>query len=117
MDRIFITDLLLRGTLGLSDEERREPQDVLINVSLWTDLRPAGASDRIEDSVDYRALKKRIIALVDASAYHLVEALAERIAALCLDDPRVRRARVRVEKPGALRFARSVGVEITRERD
>ncbi|HOF88075.1 MAG TPA: dihydroneopterin aldolase [Armatimonadota bacterium] len=54
---------------------------------------------------------------MDASAYHLVEALAERIAALCLDDPRVRRARVRVEKPGALRFARSVGVEITRERD
>ncbi len=116
MDRIFITDLLLRAVIGLSDEERREPQDILINVSLLVDLRAAGVSDCIEDTVDYRALKRRVIALVETSTFHLAEALAERIAALCLDDPRVQQARVRVEKPGALRFARNVGVEVTRER-
>jgi len=107
----------VRCILGVTEEERREKQDILINLVICTDLSKAGRTDRFEDALDYRTLKKKIMGMVEDSRYHLVEALAERIAALCLDDPRVRRARVRVEKPGALRFARSVGVEITRERD
>src|SRR5437867_12591322 len=75
MDRILIKDLMLRCVLGLSGEERREKQDVLINLILWTDLRPAAASDNIEDTVDYSALKKRIITLVERSEYHLAETL------------------------------------------
>ena len=116
MDKILIRDLLVRCVLGLSDEERREKQDVVINLVLYADLRGAGASDRVDDSVDYRALKKRVLALAEGSSFHLVEALAEHIASVCLEHPRVGRVDVRVEKPSALRFARTVGVELRRER-
>src|SRR5437867_1436589 len=116
MDRILIKDLMLRCILGLSGEERREKQDVLINLILWTDLRPAAVSDSIEDSVDYSALKKRFITLVEGSHYHLAETLADRIANLCLEEPAVQQVQVTLEKPTALRFAHSVGVEIIRSR-
>jgi D-erythro-7,8-dihydroneopterin triphosphate epimerase len=116
MDRILIKDLLLRCILGLSGEERREKQDVLINLILWTDLRPAAVRDSIEDSVDYSAIKKRIITLVEGSQYHLAETLADRIANLCLEEPAVQQVQVTLEKPTALRFAHSVGVEIIRSR-
>jgi FolB domain-containing protein len=116
MDRILIKDLMLRCILGLSGEERREKQDVLINLILWTDLRPAAVSDSIEDSVDYSAIKKRIITLVEGSQYHLAETLADRIANLCLEEPAVQQVQVTLEKPTALRFAHSVGVEIIRSR-
>ena len=115
-DRILIKDLMLRCVLGLSGEERREKQDVLINLVLWTDLRPAAASDSIEDTVDYSTLKKQIISLVEGSQYHLAETLADRIASLCLEQPAVQQVQVTVEKPTALRFAHSVGVEIIRSR-
>jgi FolB domain-containing protein len=116
MDRILIKDLMLRCILGLSHEERREKQDVLINLILWTDLRPPAASDSIEDAVDYSLLKKRIITLVEGSQYHLAETLADRIASSCLEDPAVQQVQVTLEKPTALRFAHSVGVEIIRNR-
>ncbi len=116
MDRILISDLSARCIIGINEEERREKQEVLINLTLLADLRPAAKSDRLEEAVDYRALKKRLLAMVEGSQYYLVEALAEAIAAICLDEPRVQQALVRVEKPSALRFARSVGVEIHRER-
>jgi dihydroneopterin aldolase/2-amino-4-hydroxy-6-hydroxymethyldihydropteridine diphosphokinase len=115
-DQIQIEDLLLRAIVGINDEERRNRQDVLINITLHADTRAAGQSDDIADAVNYRTLTKRIIVLVENSQFYLVEKLAAEIAALCLDDPRVERADVRVEKPGALRFARSVGVEIQRTR-
>ena len=116
MDRILISDLLVRCIIGVRDEERREKQDVVINLSLYADLRKAGKSDRIEDAVDYSAVKKRILSMAEKSQYNLVEALAEAVAEFCLEQPAVSRVQVRVEKPSALRYARSVGVEITRER-
>lgn len=115
-DRIHIRDLTLRCIVGVFDHERRERQDVNINIVLDVDLRRPGQTDRIEDTVDYKALKKRIVAFVEQSAYFLIERLAEGIAGLCLEDPLVQRASVTVDKPGALRFARSVAVEIVRER-
>jgi D-erythro-7,8-dihydroneopterin triphosphate epimerase len=114
LDTIRIIDLALRYVIGLTPEERREKQDVIINLSLFTDLRKPGQSDRLADSVDYKAIKKCVIALVESSSFQLIERLAERIAEVCLEDPRVRRATVSVQKPGALRFARSVAVEVTR---
>lgn len=116
MDRILVKDLSARCILGITAEERREKQEVLVNLALLADLRKPGQSDRFEDAVDYRALKKRIVAVVENSQYYLVEALAERIAEICLEHPGVVQAQVTVEKPSALRFARSVGVEITRGR-
>jgi dihydroneopterin aldolase/D-erythro-7,8-dihydroneopterin triphosphate epimerase len=116
MDRILIKDLLVRCILGIGAEERREKQDVLISVVLFADLTKAGRSDSSEDTVDYRAVKKDILAAVDGSQYHLAEALAERVAETCLAHAAVQRVQVTVEKPGALRFARSVAVEIERSR-
>jgi len=116
-DRILIQDLLLRAIIGINPEERRNRQDVLININLYADTRAAGLSDDIADAVNYRTITKRVIALVEGSQFYLVEKMAAEIAAICLEDPRVERARVRVEKPGALRFARSVGLEIERGRD
>jgi FolB domain-containing protein len=113
-DQIEIKDLFLRTIIGINEEERRKRQDVLINITLYADTRAAGASDDIEDAVNYRTIAKRVIALVEGSQFYLVEKMAAEVAAICLEDPRVERARVRVEKPGALRFARSVGIEIER---
>jgi 2-amino-4-hydroxy-6-hydroxymethyldihydropteridine diphosphokinase len=115
-DHIYIKDLLLRGILGIKEDERRKRQDVLINIVLHADTRTAGRSDAISDAVNYRTITKRIIGLVEDSQFCLVEKLAAEIAAICLDDPRVEAATVRVEKPGALRFAQSVGIEIHRTR-
>ena len=116
MDRILIKDLAVRCVLGINDDERREKQDVLINVVLEADLRRAGKSDDFADTVDYRAIKKEIYAMAEGSEYFLVEALAERVAEICVKRPGVASAVVTVEKPAALRFARSVAVEITRDR-
>lgn len=115
-DKIQICGLSLRTVIGINPEERRNRQDLLINITLHADARPAGASDNIEDAVNYRTLTKQVIRLVEGSSFFLVEKLAAEIAAICLQDPRVEAADVRVEKPGALRFARSVGVEIHRDR-
>lgn len=117
MDRILIKDLALRCIIGINDDERREKQDVVINIVLSADLRKPGKSDNFADTVDYSAIKKRVLAIVEDSRFFLVEALAERIAELCLEYPLVQQAQVTVEKPSALRFARSVGVEIVRGRN
>ena len=115
-DRIYIRDLLVRCIVGIYEEERRDKQDVIVNIALDAEYRDACRSDRIEDTVDYKSLKLRVIELVEASAYFLIERLAEEIARICLEPARVVRATVTVDKPGALRFARSVAVEIVRER-
>jgi len=117
MDRIYIRDLALRCIIGIFPEERKQPQDVLINLCLEADLRAAGRSDALEDTVDYKRLKKAVIALVEQSGFQLIETLAERIAEICLGDEKVRRVTVTVDKPGALRFARSAAVEVVRSRD
>jgi dihydroneopterin aldolase/D-erythro-7,8-dihydroneopterin triphosphate epimerase len=116
MDRIVIRDLLLRCVIGTNAWEREVKQDVVLTVVLYADLGRAGATDDLADTVNYRSVAKRIIEHVEASHYHLVEALAEHVAQLCLAEPRVARAEVTVEKPGAVRFARSVGVTVVRER-
>ena len=116
MDRVLISDLQARCIIGINDDERREKQDVIINVVISADLLKACKSDRFEDTVDYRALKKKILGMVEESQYFLIEALAQAIADICLEHPDVQQVQVRVDKPGALRFARSVAVEITRER-
>lgn len=115
-DRIHIRDLALRCVIGVYPEERREKQDVVVNVVMETDHSAAAKSDRLEDAVDYKTIKKEIIRLVEGSSFNLIETLADRIARVCLSNPKVQAATVTVDKPGALRFARSVAVEITRAR-
>jgi len=114
MDKIIIKDLVVHGIIGVNDWEREEPQDILINVEIAADLSKAAASDNLEDSLNYRTLSKQLIAHAETAKRLTVEALAADLAAICLAQPGAQSARVRVEKPGALRFARSVGVEIER---
>ena len=117
MDKIYIRDILVRCIIGINEDERREKQDVVINITLHADLRKAGETDNIADTIDYKSIKKRVISIVENSQYFLVEAMADKIARACLEsDNRIAQADVLVEKPGALRFARTVGVEISRTR-
>lgn len=118
LDRIKISDLLVRGILGINPDERKNRQDILINVTLWADTRAAAASDAIEDAVNYRTITKAILAHVESGAPMLVERLVAEIARISVaNDPRVEAVEVSVEKPTALRFARSVGITIYRTRD
>lgn len=116
MDQIIIKDLTARGIIGINAWERENPQEIRINLTLFADLQRAGETDQIEDCVNYRTVAKRVIYHAERAARLTVEALAHDLAKICLEDGRVMKVIVRVEKPGAVRFARSVGVEIERSR-
>ena len=115
-DKILIRDLLVRGIIGLNDWEREKKQDILVNLVLHVDVHAAAVSDDIGDSLNYRSLTKAIVAHVETSSRFLVEALATDLARIAILDFGANSVTVRVEKPGALRFAQSVGVEIERSR-
>jgi FolB domain-containing protein len=117
MDQVIIRDLVARGIIGVNEWEREKPQEILINLVLFTDLHKAGESDNVEDSVNYRTISKKVQAHAESAQRLTVEALAADIARLCLEEPGVQKVRVRVEKPGAVRFSQSVGVEIERNRE
>lgn len=114
MDKIIVKDLLVRSIIGINPEERVKKQDILINMILYADIRRAAQTDAIEDAVNYKAITKRIIEHVENSADFLVEKLVSDIAYIILTEFKVEKVLVRVEKPGALRFAQSVGIEIER---
>ena len=114
MDRVLISDLAVRCIIGVNDDERREKQDVLINLTVFTDMRAVARSDSIDNAVDYRELRTRVVEMVERSQYYLLEALAQAIADVCLSQRGVTKVMVRVDKPGALHLARSVAVEIER---
>jgi FolB domain-containing protein len=114
-DFIEIEDLLVRTIVGINPDERENRQDVMITVRLEANLRPAARTDSIDDAVNYKSIKKSIVAFVEESSFQLVETLAEEVAQVCLKDSRVERVRVHLRKPGALRFARTVGVCIERD--
>ena len=114
MDKIIIKDLLVRSIIGINPEERIKKQDVLVNMILFADIRQAAQSDDIDDAVNYKAITKRVIDHVENSSDFLVEKLVSDIARIVLTEFDVARIRVRVEKPGALRFAQSVGIEVER---
>ena len=116
-NKIYIRDLSIRCIIGVNQEERTEKQDVIINVILFADTRKAGQTDDLDDSVDYKKVKKTILSLVENSEFLLIEKLAEEIAKVCLEDSKVQKVNVTVDKPGALRYTRSVAVEIVRTRE
>ena len=113
-DRIHIRDLSVQCIIGINPEERVEKQEVVINLTLHADLAEAARTDRIEDTVDYKSVKNEVRKAVEASDFFLLERLAEHVAEIALRPPQVQRVDLSVDKPGALRFARSVAVEMTR---
>jgi dihydroneopterin aldolase len=114
MDKIFLSALNVECIVGIWEWERRVKQTVIIDVEMAADIRRAAASDRIEDTIDYKRVAKRLIAFVGDSQFKLVETLAERIAQLIVTEFNVGWVRVRLNKQGAIRGARDVGIEIER---
>ncbi len=117
MDKIIIRDLRANGIIGVYSHERETPQEILINVTVYTDTRRAAQTDDIANCVDYEALAEKIKAHAESAARQTVEALANDLAEICLQDQGVERVILRVEKPDALPSAQSVGVELERARE
>jgi len=114
MDIIFIRDLRIDTIIGIYDWERSIKQTVRIDLELATDIARAAATDRIEDTLNYKAVAKRVIAFVEESSFQLVETLAERIVALVREEFAVAWVRLTLNKGGAVRGAQGVGVIIER---
>lgn len=114
MDIIFLRDLRIETLIGIYDWERRIKQTVSLDLEMGADIRKAAASDHIDDTLNYKAVAKRLIEFVGAAEYQLVETLAERIAELVLREFNVPWLRLTVNKTGAVRGARDVGIVIER---
>lgn len=113
MATIHITDLTLKTIIGTNDWERTTKQKVVINVSLEYDASAAAKSDNIGDAVDYKKITKKIISMVRKSKFHLLEKLTQNVLDIVLEDKKIKKASVRIDKPLALRFAKSVSLERT----
>lgn len=114
MDIIYLSDLRIDTVIGIYDWERRIKQTVVFDLEMGADIRQAAASDHIDDTLNYKAVAKRIIGFVEKSEYQLVETLAEKVAEIILSEFNVPWVRVRLNKQGAVRGARDVGVVIER---
>jgi len=114
MDIIFISDLRIETIIGIYDWERKVKQTVSLDLEMAADIRAAAVTDRIEDTLNYKAVAKRLIAFVGDSEYQLVETLAEKIAEIVIDEFNVSWVRLKLHKPGALRGSRDVGILIER---
>ena len=113
MAKVRIMDLLLRTIIGINDWERKKKQDIIINIELEYNSRQSRRLDSIKTAVDYRNLAKKIIEEVESTQFFLLESLADFILKMVMENSKVKRATIRVDKPHALRFARSVSVELT----
>jgi 7,8-dihydroneopterin aldolase/epimerase/oxygenase len=116
MDIIYLRDLRIDTVIGVYRWEREMKQTLVIDLELGTDIRPAAKSDAIGETLNYKDVAKRVTAFVEQSRYQLVEALAEAVAKLVLDEFRVPWLRLSVNKQGAVRGMRDVGVVIVRNR-
>src|SRR5689334_25354259 len=116
MDTVFIEDLRIETVIGIYDWERQIRQVVALDLEMAFDNTRPAASDRIEDTLDYKAVSKRLIAFVESSSFQLVETLAERCAEIVLNEFKVSWLRLKLAKPGAVRGAKAVGVSIERRR-
>ncbi|MET0657996.1 MAG: dihydroneopterin aldolase [Steroidobacteraceae bacterium] len=114
MDKIFLSALTTECIVGIWDWERRVKQRIVLDIEMASDIRRAAATDHIDDTLDYKKVSKRVLAFVEASQYQLVETLTEHIAKLIVQEFGVAWVRVRLNKQGAIRGARDVGIEIER---
>lgn len=114
MDIIYISDLRIETIIGIFDWEREIKQTISLDIEMATDIRKAAASDHIDDTLDYKAVSKRLIDFVGSSEFQLVETLAERISEIILNEFKVPWVKLRLNKKGAIRGASDVGVLIER---
>lgn len=114
MDKIFLSELKVDTVIGIWDWERKIRQTVVIDLEMSADIAKAAATDRVEDTLNYKSVAKRIQSFVADSSFQLVETLAERVAEIVRDEFEVKWVKVRVNKPGAIRGSRDVGILIER---
>jgi len=114
MDTVFITDLRIETLIGIYDWERKVKQTISLDLEMEFDIRKAAVSDSIEDTLDYKAVSKRLIHFIEQSEFQLVEALAEKCASIVLEEFPVKRLKLKLRKPGAVRGSSAVGVIIER---
>jgi 7,8-dihydroneopterin aldolase/epimerase/oxygenase len=115
-DRVFLRGLTAECVIGFIDWERRVKQTVVVDLELPVDCRQAAVSDDVTDTVDYKKVSKRVLAFIEASEFKLVETLAQRLALLILEEFAIEWVRLSINKPGAIRNSRDVGVAIERSR-
>jgi dihydroneopterin aldolase len=116
MDKVFIENLMVETVIGIFDWEREIRQAVSLDLEMAYDIRRAAESDSIDDTLDYKAVSKRLIQFIEQSEFQLVEALAEKCATIVLDEFPVNWLRLKLSKPGAVRGSSAVGVIIERSR-
>jgi dihydroneopterin aldolase len=114
MDIIYLNDLEIETIIGIFDWERRVKQKVRFNLEMAADVRKAAATDKIDDTLNYKSVAKRLIEFVEGSEFQLVETLAERVADIIINEFNIPWVRVKINKPGAVRYAGDVGVIIER---
>jgi dihydroneopterin aldolase len=114
MDKIFLNELKVETVIGIWDWERKIRQIVIIDLEMSADIARAAATDRVEDTLNYKSVAKRIQSFVADSSFQLVETLAERIAQIVREEFGVAWVKVRVNKPGAIRGSKDVGILIER---
>ena len=114
MDIIYLKDLRIHTIIGIYDRERRTKQTVILDVEMATDIKKAAQSDDIAHTLNYKAVAKRLISFVEESEFELVETLAERVAEILLNEFKVPWLRLQLNKQGAVRGVRDVGVIIER---
>ena len=114
IDIVYVHDLRIETVIGVYDWERQVRQTVVIDIDMMADVAAAAKTDRIDDALNYKAVAKRVVAFVSASNFHLVETLAEHTAALVMAEFKVPWLRLRINKEGAVRGAKDVGVLIER---
>ncbi|OGV35477.1 MAG: dihydroneopterin aldolase [Lentisphaerae bacterium GWF2_45_14] len=114
MDKIYIRDLSVRTLIGTYEWEQEHKQDLIFNIELRSSLREAGIADDLDRTVNYKEVRDKIVKLAEDSSYKLIEALAESTAETCLEFEGIESVKITLDKPGALRYAKSVAVEIER---
>ena len=115
-DKIFLHGLEARCLIGIFKWERKIKQKVLVDLEFPTDARKAARSDQIRNATDYKRIAKRTLDFVSKSKFYLIETLAEKLASCLLKEFRLKAIRISISKPGAIRGAKNVGVEIFRQR-
>ena len=116
-DIIYINDLIVPCIVGAFEHERGSKQNVTINLSFAVDTKKAGKSDDLKDTVSYHDIAHNVHEMVTQSSYHLLEALAQSVADICLQDKRIQQITVSIEKPKAVKIARSAAISITRSNE
>ena len=113
---LFIKNLKVTCIIGTDKYEREHEQEICMQLYLWTDIAKASRSDNLEDALDYRAIYDEVVRRVEYSKFYLIERLAHEVATICLQHPLTRKARVVIEKIGALEKAESSGIELVLEK-